>query len=555
MLDNDWLGIHAGRHVTHTSQRRLRFGIHQSSMAGAASVAMPGPDPKHKAILRSRGWFITINYAGLEGDELGKAIQTDVVALSALKYKYLCIGQHLGAQSHIVHIHACLEYVNQVMVSTVKRAVPRARIEVRHGSVADCRKYCDKDHHMLYEDGDMSMTKADRWAAINQLLEEGHTPAEIRQRYPEECFKAYNAVEHIYQEKQRAIHQAVMVPPVAQLYPWQDRVIRMVEGPVDDRKIVWILDPVGNCGKTWLCKKLVAEFGASFFTNAKTADIIHGVDFHPTPGHKPIALFNLTRSCEGGVNYAPIEQLKDGIGFSGKYDSKMKTWSVPHVICFSNFPPDTTKLSKDRWIIMRVSVDHSVAQFVGSMGAAGPGYHPYPDHEEKKAPQVPMDFAVEDLPAWPVPVITLPPPPPCEVLDVTEAPAEVCASVSAVRDLLPGSRRVEAEVEETKQPVRRRRLRNVNPFHSLPPVSHVPVGSVVDQATAVPVPAIVFEHEDWTADGAASAMSSSSTRVGAIDAAAPNAGPALFRTPPANQLADESLFQFPHDSTDNADIS
>jgi len=43
-----------------------------------------------------------------------------------------------------------------------------------------------------------------------------------------------------------------------------------------------------------------------------------------------------------------MEELKDGVLFSGKYESKTKIYDIPHVIVFANFLPKENALSKDR---------------------------------------------------------------------------------------------------------------------------------------------------------------------------------------------------------------
>lgn len=58
---------------------------------------------------------------------------------------------------------------------------------------------------------------------------------------------------------------------------------------------------------------------------------------------------------ENYVSYEAIESVKDGIFFSGKYESGMTIFNQPHIICFANFAPDIGKMSSDRWKIFELS--------------------------------------------------------------------------------------------------------------------------------------------------------------------------------------------------------
>ncbi|KAK3720251.1 hypothetical protein RRG08_007873 [Elysia crispata] len=52
-----------------------------------------------------------------------------------------------------------------------------------------------------------------------------------------------------------------------------------------------------------------------------------------------------------------FESIKNGILCSSKYDSKVKVFSVQHVIVFANFAPDEAKLSQDRKDIRRIALE------------------------------------------------------------------------------------------------------------------------------------------------------------------------------------------------------
>jgi len=59
-------------------------------------------------------------------------------------------------------------------------------------------------------------------------------------------------------------------------------------------------------------------------------------------------VFDFTRSVEGFVSYSTIEELKDGVLYSNKYESGMKLIRIPHMFIFSNFSPDEERFSEDR---------------------------------------------------------------------------------------------------------------------------------------------------------------------------------------------------------------
>lgn len=144
---------------------------------------------------------------------------------------------------------------------------------------------------------------------------------------------------------------------IKELRPWQEELDKLTDKEPDNRTIVWYFDPVGNAGKTQMARYLVFHKKA-FYCSGKSNDIKYGlVKWMEANPDCDIVIFDFCRSLEKYTNYEAIEAVKNGIFFSGKYESSMAVYNPPHVICFSNFFPDIEALSKDRWVIHHLSLD------------------------------------------------------------------------------------------------------------------------------------------------------------------------------------------------------
>lgn len=139
---------------------------------------------------------------------------------------------------------------------------------------------------------------------------------------------------------------------ITEFRPWQQKIIDMVQQPpANDRQIHWYWEPNGNVGKTVLAKYLCAKHNAVFLSG-KGNDIRCAIK--SLKNHPKICIFHFVRTMEGCISYTAIEEVKDGIFFSGKYEPGMFIMNSPHVICFANFEPDKTALSADKWNIIRL---------------------------------------------------------------------------------------------------------------------------------------------------------------------------------------------------------
>lgn len=157
-------------------------------------------------------------------------------------------------------------------------------------------------------------------------------------------------------------HSSMLKPrrPLVLIKPrgWQKRVVDVAKADPDDRSIYWYYERIGGVGKTSLCKYLVVTLGA-IILGGKAPDIRNGIiDYYNNHGYTPeLIVVNFTRSQEEYVSYEGIENIKDMLFYSGKYEGGQICGACPQLICFANFSPDLTKCSKDRWIVEAINTD------------------------------------------------------------------------------------------------------------------------------------------------------------------------------------------------------
>lgn len=140
---------------------------------------------------------------------------------------------------------------------------------------------------------------------------------------------------------------------------WQKEIIKMVdETEPDDRKIHWYWDVNGGVGKTSLCKWLVDQRGA-IILGGKAADSRNGViDYYNKNKCTPeLVVIDIVRSQEKWVSYEGLENIKNMLFYSGKYEGGMVCGNPPHLFVFANFPPEVEKMSTDRWRVVKIECE------------------------------------------------------------------------------------------------------------------------------------------------------------------------------------------------------
>jgi len=144
-------------------------------------------------------------------------------------------------------------------------------------------------------------------------------------------------------------------------YPWQRSVMDIVTGTPHKREIHWFWSRNGGMGKTELCKYLVVHHGA-LIIGGKIGDQKNCIsEYTKVMGHTPkLLIYSLTRSWNHHAAwYSGLEDVKDMLFYSGKYEGGMVCGPNPHVIVFANIPPKLAMLSKDRWRTREVLLGHA----------------------------------------------------------------------------------------------------------------------------------------------------------------------------------------------------
>lgn len=140
------------------------------------------------------------------------------------------------------------------------------------------------------------------------------------------------------------------------LYDWQEELLNVIKSDCeDDRKVHWYWETNGNVGKSAFTKLAVVKYNCIPAISGKYADIINLV-FKQDMDKCRCIIFDIPRNNGNSVSYSAIESIKNGLIVNTKYETGYKTFNAPHVIVFSNSPPEEHKLSADKWSIKNIDM-------------------------------------------------------------------------------------------------------------------------------------------------------------------------------------------------------
>lgn len=151
------------------------------------------------------------------------------------------------------------------------------------------------------------------------------------------------------------------VDEVKLLYSWQFEFLKKYSNrpTIEEvRFINWYYDPIGNTGKSLLCKHLANNNDWSFVTaSVNIKDIANLIMNEINGGWKCLGIiFDLPRTVQDkDYLYTGLECLSNGNLTNTKYNSCRVTFNSPHIIVFANFLPNYAMMSHDRWKIRKLN--------------------------------------------------------------------------------------------------------------------------------------------------------------------------------------------------------
>lgn len=297
-------------------------------MATSETLAIKGSGNTDRARPEGKFWiFVWNNYELATG-------YADIIKSFALDYcEYLHYQKECGVQG-TNHLQGFFKLISKKRLTGLKNLLnDKIHFQQMKGTIQQNMKYCSKE----------SSKTGDGFSHPNNLLEILN--------------KKRNKKELHEDMRQRIISTLPVMDK-----PWQIELLNMLKLKPDDRKIIYIYETVGNVGKTTFAKYLCINIFNEdcIYIVGSSSDMKHAVAcFHDKYNKLPkLLIIDLPRS-KIEADWGGVEQLKNALFFSEKYESRMIYGEIPHFIIFSNHMVNTHKLSIDRWMIGEI-IENSI---------------------------------------------------------------------------------------------------------------------------------------------------------------------------------------------------
>lgn len=297
---------------------------------------------------QSKYWTLTLNNYSNEEETLWQT------AVSSGKATYLCYQQEIAPTNGTPHLQGYAVFPKLLRLTGVKKILgTRIHAVLSNGSPSSNRAYCSKEGGVNFSEfgdipADPKRGKRTDFERFQTAVSEGlRCKRKAREEYPDLVAKYPRwCYDILADQKELKVEEHP-------LREWQQDLADRLSEPPDDRKIIFVVDPTGNTGKTWFAKHYTKyNDDAQFMEPSKKADMAYALQ-----DTLRVLFINVTRTSDTAnldYLYSFVESVKDGMVFSPKYESRMKYYDKVHVVIMMNMEPNMDLLSHDRYDVIEL---------------------------------------------------------------------------------------------------------------------------------------------------------------------------------------------------------
>ena len=267
------------------------------------------------------------------------------------------------------HLQGILQWTKRTGMRAARKVLGKsAAIMPMNGTPKQALAYCQKEESRIdgtapiqngeFQDHVAKSKAAGReaggshWALIREAIKAGATKEELRNddRFVGHIYRYEKAIDNHIRDVKLAARRPEDIPENPDWRAFQKQILAW-DGHLR-RKLLWIVDPKGNQGKTFVGKHQALYKGALLMDMGKLGDMRHIYSKHLSQ----LVYIDIPRTSALRVQYGFIENLMDGKMTSGKYDGDAFLFKKPRVVVTSNDLPELMRdglptMSPDRWEI------------------------------------------------------------------------------------------------------------------------------------------------------------------------------------------------------------
>lgn len=299
-------------------------------------------------VLQSRYWCFTLNnYTDIDTVNLHAFENNTDVA-------YIIFGKEVG-ESGTPHYQGFIRFEKKKRLNGVKRLIGEAHVEVARNPTAAIA-YCKKDGDYT-EYGTIESKQGER-NDLNKIKEDVLDGNYDLKYYCENHSEIYASKKQFIQDyiKYNRVTKKLKAQP---LRKWQAKLWNYLKLEPDSREILFFVDRAGNTGKTWFARYYceLHEGTSQTLLSGKLSDLALAYD-----ENNRVLFVDVPRARLEYFSYEFLEYVKNGLLFSGKYNSTTKKFDCPHIVVFMNEPPLEGKLSQDRYNVTFITKDDCIVE-------------------------------------------------------------------------------------------------------------------------------------------------------------------------------------------------